>query len=179
MVGGVMDGTAEQTLRLLERQASGEIDRDELFDHLDGLDPQVGLLARLASLGRTEGPSAGDRSEAAASQLEDAMRMTDEARRLAGDVRREFDEVLGEVAVLRTRLDGLAAAVGACPGCWGEDLECRWCRGRGAPGTIPPDRDAFDRLVMPAVRFEVAFRRRDRRLERPVDRLDIDERRSA
>ena len=54
--------------------------------------------------------------------------------------------------------DRLAAALGACPACWGEDPSCRWCRGRGAPGALAPDPEEFTTWVVPAVRAHVRLR---------------------
>ena len=48
--------------------------------------------------------------------------------------------------------DTLAAALGACHVCWGDDPDCEACRGRGGPGSLPPDRGLFERLVLPAAR---------------------------
>jgi hypothetical protein len=45
----------------------------------------------------------------------------------------------------------LAAAVGACD-CWGEQAECGFCGGAGAPGWVVPDRKLFASYVYPAVR---------------------------
>jgi hypothetical protein len=53
---------------------------------------------------------------------------------------------------LRERSDAMAAAVGACPLCWGQSLECRGCRGRGGPGFCVPDESLFEEFVLPAVR---------------------------
>lgn len=50
-----------------------------------------------------------------------------------------------------TLLDELALALGACPACWGEDQECRLCRGRGQPGLLAPDPEAFGRIVAPVL----------------------------
>lgn len=61
-------------------------------------------------------------------------------------------EHLGEeVNWNRTLLDELALALGACPACWGEDESCRLCRGRGQPGFLAPDTDAFVRIVAPVL----------------------------
>lgn len=67
-----------------------------------------------------------------------------------------YPDLRREVAFLRDRLADLAAALGACPACWGEHPGCRLCRGRGAPGFLPPEPEAFAALVLPAVR---AYRR--------------------
>ena len=37
------------------------------------------------------------------------------------------------------RLSRLAAALGACGLCWGDDPGCLGCRGRGRPGMVRPD----------------------------------------
>ena len=37
------------------------------------------------------------------------------------------------------RLSELAAALGACGLCWGDDPACRGCHGRGRPGMVRPD----------------------------------------
>jgi hypothetical protein len=39
-----------------------------------------------------------------------------------------------ELEAARDRVADVAATVGACGVCWGEDPRCRSCRGRGKPG---------------------------------------------
>lgn len=46
--------------------------------------------------------------------------------------------------------EDLAHAVGACEFCWGEDVSCRVCRGRGKPGVFEPDPALFKEFVLPA-----------------------------
>ena len=50
----------------------------------------------------------------------------------------------------------LAAALGACPECWGDDRACPSCRGRGTPGAYPADRPLYARYVLPAARRQAA-----------------------
>jgi hypothetical protein len=50
------------------------------------------------------------------------------------------------------RLEILAAALGACPDCWGDNGPCTACGGEGHPGAYRPDRQAFAGYVLPAVR---------------------------
>lgn len=57
------------------------------------------------------------------------------------------------------RLDLLAAALGMCPNCCGEDEACEVCQGNGVPGSYVPDRDAFTTYVLPAIRRLRAVRR--------------------
>ena len=63
-----------------------------------------------------------------------------------------------EIEGLQRRNDALAAALGACHLCFGEDGWCRLCGGRGRPGSRRPDADAFNRYVRPTLL----------RLQRPV-----------
>jgi len=53
-------------------------------------------------------------------------------------------------------LDGiseeLAAALGACSSCWGQEDDCEYCRGNGIPGFYPPEKKAFNEWVSPALR---------------------------
>jgi hypothetical protein len=45
----------------------------------------------------------------------------------------------------------IAAALGACE-CWGEDLECDLCAGRGTPGWQRPDAQLYEEYVAAATR---------------------------
>jgi hypothetical protein len=57
-----------------------------------------------------------------------------------------------ELRTLRERCDLLAAALGACCLCWGQDPACRACRGRGRPGYAIPDEPLVHEFVLPAIR---------------------------
>jgi hypothetical protein len=150
------DILAEQAAGLLQRHASGDLDRDGVVHELASSDPRLGLLAGLLSRQSVE--SEGEALVELQTQLADANQMAAEAGQLAEGLRLEFDGLVQEVGGLRSRLDDLAAALGACPGCWGEDSSCGWCRGRGAPGALPPDPDAFSRLVRPALQRRADLR---------------------
>lgn len=45
----------------------------------------------------------------------------------------------------------VAGALGACE-CWGADVTCEHCGGRGSPGCFEPIPDAFGALVVPLLR---------------------------
>jgi hypothetical protein len=150
MVGRLMDDIlAEQAAALLQRHARGDLDNDGVVQELAASDPRLGLLAGLLSRQSVE-TETGTIADLQA-QLASANQLADEAGQLAEGLRLEFDGLVQDVGGLRSRLDDLAAALGACPGCWGDDSSCGWCRGRGAPGALPPDPDAFRRLVRPAL----------------------------
>jgi hypothetical protein len=63
----------------------------------------------------------------------------------------ETEALRAELADLRQANDTMAAALGACPYCWGGDVGCRVCRGRGRPGYAPPDPALFHQFVVPAL----------------------------
>jgi hypothetical protein len=58
----------------------------------------------------------------------------------------------GELEELREWNEALAAALGACARCWGEDPNCPGCQGSGSPGAEIPNRPLFTAFVVPAVR---------------------------
>jgi hypothetical protein len=76
------------------------------------------------------------------------------------EITAQLEAALTEVKLLRERCDTLAAALGACGLCWGQDLGCRACRGQGAPGRSIPDEQLFCDFVVPAVRLMHASRQR-------------------
>jgi len=73
-------------------------------------------------------------------------------------LRQRIRQMRDELEELHQRNEDLAAAVGACPVCWGRVETCEECEGDGAPGWDRPDPALFDELVAPAV-----ARRRDGR----------------
>jgi hypothetical protein len=62
------------------------------------------------------------------------------------------NKVYMELEALRTRNDALAAALGACYLCFGDDPLCEECGGRGVSGSLAPQPAAFRKYVLPAVR---------------------------
>ena len=54
------------------------------------------------------------------------------------------------------QLDELAAGLGACVVCWGDDDGCQTCQGRGRPGWRMPDAKIYRALIAPAVRRRAA-----------------------
>jgi len=67
------------------------------------------------------------------------------------ELREQVESMFAEIKLLRDRNDLFAAAVGACCLCWGQDLECRSCRGRGGAGFCIPDEALFKEFVLPAI----------------------------
>lgn len=62
-----------------------------------------------------------------------------------------LEQAYAEVETLQVRNDALAAALGACHLCFGEDRRCEECGGRGVPGSRRPEPAAFRKFVLPAL----------------------------
>jgi|SRR5215472_6926625 len=90
-------------------------------------------------------PTGKEEEEAAAAAMEARAKELDQ-------LREKMNALLTELEVLRQRNDTLAAAVGACCLCWGQNIDCRSCRGRGRPGFCIPDESLFEEFVLPAIR---------------------------
>lgn len=74
-----------------------------------------------------------------------------------------------ELRDLRNVNDTVAAALGACPVCWGGDSQCHSCGGEGSSGAYQPDVHLFNELVAPAVRRIRSMKRtRQRHLVREL-----------
>ncbi len=67
-------------------------------------------------------------------------------------VKQKILQIQREHRALAERNEALAAALGACPNCWGEIAGCRTCRGRGTPGSMPLDEAAFTAFVTPVLK---------------------------
>lgn len=133
-----------------------------------GADPVLGLLSQMIAQREQNLTRDLEAREQEAGRLEAEARAAQEARRLEDlrgleeqrqaarlarleRLRDRLATLEGGLATCQARLDDLALALGACPNCWGEDPECRLCRGRGGPGFLRPEAAAFRRLVVPAL----------------------------
>ena len=84
-------------------------------------------------------------------------------------MRQENELLRQENLLLVERIEALAAALGACPECWGENEDCELCRGRGTPGSMQPDRDMFRAYVVPVLEKLRRIGERKRRAYREND----------
>jgi hypothetical protein len=87
----------------------------------------------------------------AESQVEESQEKGEGSAAELIELRQYMKGMFAEIKFLRERNDALAAAVGACCLCWGQNLECRSCRGRGGPGFCMPDEALFEEFVLPAI----------------------------
>jgi len=132
--------------RLLEMLVSGKGTGDlrEMVAQQANSNPQ--LQALLQMMARREAP-AGEEAVDASPPDPDHTR-----RRRAERLREKLDDMREELEELRERNELCAAALGACFACWGTDEDCPECAGRGRTGWRVPDRELFQRMVVPAVR---------------------------
>lgn len=83
--------------------------------------------------------------------IESAQVRSQEMTKAVNHLRQKVDDMYAELEELRARNDMLAAALGACYLCWGDDSKCEVCGGKGYPGFFPADKQLFRSFVMPAV----------------------------
>jgi hypothetical protein len=137
------DGSALPDLReFVQSMAGSNPAMQFLAQHLETLRASPAEEQGVTIEGVAE-PSDGDDPGAAAALLE---------------LRAQVDSMFEELTMLRRRNEDLALALGACPACWGEDSQCRFCRGQGAPGFSRPDTAAFLHYVVPAGKTWRLFR---------------------
>jgi hypothetical protein len=97
--------------------------------------------------------AAGDdpRTSMILNALQQAMQGNTEANELVA-LRARVESLTRTCECMQKRLVAIAAALGACPRCMGENPGCRTCDGDGVPGALRPELQSFQRFVVPAVR---------------------------
>ena len=144
---------------------------DDMMASLSAKNPVLGMIFRqLVQSGAKAKESAALALEADAVEVDSEDYRTEtkvvETAELGelNEVRRQLQSVPVELDILRKRSDLLAAALGACALCWGQDLGCRVCRGRGLPGYAVPDEATFEELILPALQLLRAHRMKQGRI---------------
>lgn len=124
-----MDPELLQTLSA-DPEAARELVRKTLAEHAAS-DPRLGMLMQMLAKREQDEPAPN----------------SSEPRR--EHARQRLREMRAELEILRERNEVLAAALGACAQCWGDDETCPDCRGEGGPGWRRPAKDLYDDLVAP------------------------------
>lgn len=140
------DLLSQSILERLARGDSSQATAGDLFAQLVEDDPRLSLLARW--LQQREAAEAA-RSAAVEKPVPEQNEL--ELGELHAEIEDLSRSMVSELEVLRSRNDMLAAALGACHLCWGEDAVCPYCGGIGAVGTFVIDRAIFAQVVEPAL----------------------------
>src|SRR5690348_15554676 len=77
-------------------------------------------------------------------RVEELRTLLEKQKRINKVLMHQYYKLEDNYKALIAHLDQLAEAVGACPQCWGEDLTCTYCGGRGKPGYFQPNQQYFD-----------------------------------
>lgn len=156
--GAGRPGLADVMARLSPASSSAALDPRELLERLGNSNPAIASF--LQQMAAQQEKTAVDQAnvidvEPVTAQAKLPAESSDEeAEPSAGELHElqlRADSLCAEMKLLRERNDLLAAALGACCLCWGHDLSCRSCRGRGGPGFCIPDQELFEEYVVPAI----------------------------
>ncbi len=124
-----------------------------MMTELTQSNPQLAMLAQLMQTRNAapveEDDDEPDARDAEIAELTERLAQTQERLDAA---RQQGSRLLKAHREATERLADLAAALGACGRCWGEDSTCRYCRGRGLPGMVRPDPELRARLFPPPAR---------------------------
>ncbi|MBV9929451.1 MAG: hypothetical protein JO013_00690 [Alphaproteobacteria bacterium] len=140
--------TTPALMALLDAMRTGSVDPQKMMFDLVGSQaadrPETAMLLKLLAGGDEAEKQAALREELRAEVREEEA---EKVARLA----EVSERMLAENAALQERMEALAAALGACPECLGEDPLCATCDGAGSPGSRLPEAEAFHLYVRPAV----------------------------
>jgi hypothetical protein len=103
--------------------------------------PDLAWFAQLVAMQRqvAQAPSDPPELEAARVEVVALVEQLHHSEVRAEKLQRHARRLAEELDAAQERLSDLAAVLGACGLCWGEDRGCRSCRGRGKPGMFAPE----------------------------------------
>ncbi|MEO0469290.1 MAG: hypothetical protein AAF206_06710 [Bacteroidota bacterium] len=123
--------------------------------------PKLQMLAQLMAQQQTEQPA--EKPEVTGPLLAQIKQQEALIKRLSTSNKKLKDKIRLLVENLTYRIevnDTLAAATGSCAHCWGEDPNCPECNGKGVPGSLPIDEEAFMNFVQPIIKQYTQSRNR-------------------
>ncbi len=133
----------------LSPESVSNLDPQDMIARLSERDPLLAFLVQ--RLVHTE-ETTDDENSGSAEQEIDSVNQERQREIAVGKLRRHVESMYAELEQLREKNDRMAAALGACYLCWGEDLQCEICGGSGSSGAFEPDIEEFAELVAPALR---------------------------
>lgn len=84
-------------------------------------------------------------------KVQELVTLIEKQKRINVNLLQQFNRLENNYKILIRQSDQFAEAVGACPECWGEDINCNYCRGRGKPGHLDPNQEYFDVYIKPVI----------------------------
>jgi hypothetical protein len=166
------------TNQLLMNMLSGQSSAEELLSGSD-LDPVSRMI--LSQALATGNHQESDEDDTDSEEEEDytlsrRSRAIQRLRTRFVKMQQQIEDMQQQIEEMEIRNDELAAALGACYLCWGEDPECPECQGKGHPGSVMPDRALFREWVLPAVKAAQAAKSQQlKRQEYPVKPQKMEE----
>ncbi|NJL22473.1 MAG: hypothetical protein HC895_19335 [Leptolyngbyaceae cyanobacterium SM1_3_5] len=134
---------------LMGGQGGGNV--EQMLNENDDLDPMTRMLVSQALSGsRDQADDENDEDED--DRPSRRRRAIDRLRARFEIMQQQIEDMQWQIEEMEDQNEALAAALGACYLCWGEDSECPECQGKGKPGSILPDRSLFRKWILPAVR---------------------------
>lgn len=122
-----------------------------LLSRLDTSDPTTALLAQMIA---NQSANQAEEKESEANNEKDEIlpRKLKQLTTTCRQLQQGYEALQTEVEEFRFRNDTLAAALGACYLCWGENITCENCVGQGTAGYFAIDAPAFSEFIAPALR---------------------------
>lgn len=140
--------------QLLMNVLSGQSNAEELLGGSD-LDPVSRMILSQALATSNNQENDEDDIDPEAGEDDTSSRRSRAIQRLRtrfAKMQRQIEDLQQQLEEMEVRNDELAAALGACYLCWGEDPECPECQGKGQPGSIEPEWELFREWVLPAIK---------------------------
>jgi hypothetical protein len=140
--------------QLLMNMLSGQANAEELLDGSD-LDPVSRMILSQALASGNNQEDDEDDTDPEGEEDYTLLRRSRAIQRLRTrfvKMQQQIEDMQQQIEEMEVRNDELAAALGACYLCWGEDPECPECQGKGQPGSVIPDQALFREWVLPAVK---------------------------
>jgi len=149
----------------------GNIDNFSLTNMLDQIgysNPKVRLMAKLIESQNSVSENSGEHN----SKLNKLESLLKKMEAYNEKFKQENTVLKEHIKSITAWSNNVAAAVGACPECWGENDLCNTCHGQGLPGKFIPNKTLFTELCMPAVQYLYRQIERNNKTDEPIDKVD-------
>lgn len=121
-----------------------EASRPDLTDSLS-------LIRQFQKQKKDDSDNDGTDTDTDSARVKELEAILGKQRNINRNLLQKYQQLEDNYQALIEHLDQLAEAVGACPQCWGEDVNCNYCKGRGKPGHFPPGQQYFDLYIKPVI----------------------------